>query len=110
MDRKENWAFCAVVGAKNFDFFYRHASSVVVNSGEETVAVFETDLAGRRCKGVCVACLLVQVVRGAEKLVLLSQATLKFSQDLIVALASHDDLAVNVLDVHVFTTVRIGSH
>ena len=83
---------------------------MVVNSGEETVAVFKTYLAGSRRKGVCVACLLVQVVRSAEKLVLLGQATLKFSQDLVVTLASHDDLAVNVLDVHVFTTVRIGSH
>ena len=57
-----------------------------------------------------VASLLVQVVRHAEELALLGGAALKLAQDLVVPLPAHDDLAVDVLDVHVFAAVGIRAH
>ena len=49
-------------------------------------------------------------MRHAEELALLGGATFELTQNLIVPLTAHYDLAVDVLDVHVFTAVGIRAH
>ena len=57
-----------------------------------------------------VARLLIQVVRHAEELALLGWAAFQLTQDLVVPLAAHDYLAVDVLYVHVLAAVGIRAH
>ena len=59
---------------------------------------------------LCVSSLIVQIVRHAEEFALLGGPSLELPKNLVVALAAHDDLAVDVLDVHVLPAVGIGAH
>lgn len=69
----------------------------MLSSCQEAVA--GTRLAGH--EGIIFTGLIVH----AEKLVLLCGSPLQLSKDLAVSLASHDNLTVDVLNVHVFSWV-----
>ena len=63
-------------------------------------AVAGTGLSGH--EGVIFTGLIVHAVVHGEKLVLLCGSPLQLSKDLAVSLAAHDNLTVDVLNIHVF--------
>ena len=56
--------------------------------------------------------LLIQIVRGTSEkhFILLALGTFKLPQDLIIPLSAHHDLTVNILNIHVLSTIRISPH
>ena len=78
----------------------------MLSSCQEAVA--GTRLAGH--EGVIFTSLIITVVHG-EKVVLLCGSPLQLSKDLAVSLTAHDNLTVDVFNVHVFSWVAcIGPH
>ena len=106
MQREEDRALGAVIGAKDFDLLHCDTGLAMLSSCQEAVA--GTGLAGH--EGVIFPGLIITVVHG-EKVVLLCGSPLQLSKDLAVSLASHDNLTVDVLNVHVFSWIAcIGPH
>ena len=111
MNREEDRSFRAVVGAEDLYLAHLHAClALVLARRQQARARLATIMAGHEM--VDLAGLLVQVVRVSEELTLLGRrAALELAQYLIVPLAAHDDLAVDVLDVHVLAAVpRVRPH
>ena len=101
MQREEDRALGAVIGAKDFNLLHCDTGLAMLSSCQEAVA--GTGLAGH--EGVIFTGLIVQAVVHGEKLVLLSGSPLQLPKDLAVSLAAHDDLTVDVLNVHVFSWI-----
>ena len=114
VNRKENWALRTVVWSEDLAIFDIHTRIVMLGCLQQasrppsvTSAVAPRD--GERVR--VLASLLVEVMmRHSKELVLFGRIALELTQDLIVSLSSHYDLAVDVLNVHVFPTVGICSH
>ena len=86
VDWKEDWLLAAVVRAEDLYFFAGYdALSHVCCAMIELVVV----------AAVCLA----------EQMGIVLVASFQFSQELVVPLCSHDNLAVDVLNVQVFTSV-----
>ena len=106
MQREEDRALGAVIGAKDFNLLHCYTGLAMLSSCQEAVA--GTGLAGH--EGVIFTGLIVAVVHG-EKVVLLCGSPLQLSKNLAVSLAAHDNLTVDVLNVHVFSWIAcIGPH
>ena len=106
MQREEDRALGAVIGAKDFNLLHCDTGLAMLSSCQEAVA--GTRLAGH--EGVIFTGLIVAVVHG-EKVVLLCGSPLQLSKNLAVSLAAHDNLTVDVLNVHVFSWIAcIGPH
>ena len=111
MDWQEDRTLRAVIWAQNFTILDIDASVMMFSRGEQTRrplgAVVSRDWERIRS----LTSLFIEVVmRHAQELVLLGRVTLELTQNLIVPLPPHDNLAVNVLDVHVFPAVGIRPH
>ena len=106
MQREEDRALGAVIGAKDFNLLHCDTGLAMLSSCQEAVA--GTGLAGH--EGVIFTGLIITVVHG-EKVVLLCGSPLQLSKNLAVSLAAHDNLTVDVLNVHVFSWITcIGPH
>ena len=111
MDWKEDRTLRAVIWAQNFTVLNVDASIVMFSRGEQTRRPLGAVVSRDRERIRSLASLFIKVVmRHAQELVLLGRVALEFTEDLIVPLPPHDNLAVNVLNVHVFPAVGICPH
>ena len=90
MDRQENWSFATVVWAQYLRLFTRY---------------------NRSLHACCTLVILVGITTKIKLVRIVLWSTFEVSQKLIVSLGSHDNLAMNVLNVHIFSAVPcMSSH
>lgn len=111
MNREEDGTLRAVVWAQDLAILYVDARIVIFSGCQQTRGPLGTVVSGD-WEGIrSFTSLLVEVVmRHSKEIVLFGRITLEIPQKLNVSLASHDNLTMNVLDVHVFPAVCISPH